>query len=111
LIGLRTSGKNVETGQTNDAEDGQICDATVSLASEQALQIAGCTFDDGICGSEAWTQVRRRFAAAPPQGRSKGAAYRLCPTHFLDCEAFADAIQLKLKPGRMFCLTISLAGK
>jgi uncharacterized protein (DUF2147 family) len=58
LFGLKPSGNNVWTGQTYNAEDGQIYNATVSLVNEQALQIKGCVPNGGLCGSETWTRVR-----------------------------------------------------
>lgn len=58
LTGLHTTGPNVWSGQTYNAEDGQIYNATVSMRDEQALQIKGCVPDGGICGSETWTRVK-----------------------------------------------------
>jgi len=58
LIGLRPAGNNVWSGQTYNAEDGQMYNATVSMSNEQALQIKGCVPNSSLCGEEVWTRVR-----------------------------------------------------
>ncbi|WP_036260092.1 DUF2147 domain-containing protein [Methylocapsa aurea] len=58
LIGLRPAGNNLWSGQTYNAEDGQMYNASVSMASDQALQIQGCVPNSGLCGNETWTRVR-----------------------------------------------------
>jgi uncharacterized protein (DUF2147 family) len=58
LISLRPAGKNLWTGTTYNAEDGQYYSAKVSLQSEQALQVEGCVPNGGLCGSETWVRVK-----------------------------------------------------
>lgn len=58
LMGLRPAGSNAWSGLTYNAEDGQIYNATVSMTSEQALQIKGCVPNSSLCGEEVWTRVR-----------------------------------------------------
>ncbi len=58
LINMQKAGDNVWSGTTYNAEDGQTYSAKISLVSEQALQIQGCTPGGGACGSETWARVK-----------------------------------------------------
>lgn len=58
LISLKPAGSNTWTGATYNAEDGLYYSATMSMQSEQALQIKGCGPNGGVCGSETWTRVK-----------------------------------------------------
>lgn len=58
LISLKPAGSNTWTGTTYNAEDGLYYSATMSMQSEQALQIKGCGPNGGVCGSETWTRVK-----------------------------------------------------
>lgn len=58
LINMQKAGDNVWTGSTYNSEDGQTYSAKISLQSEQALQIQGCTPGGGACGSETWARIK-----------------------------------------------------
>ena len=58
LINLKPAGSNAWTGTSYNAEDGLYYSATVSMQSEQALQVKGCGPNGGVCGSETWTRVK-----------------------------------------------------
>jgi uncharacterized protein (DUF2147 family) len=58
LINMQKAGENAWSGSTYNAEDGQTYSATISLESEQALQIRGCSPGGGACGNETWARVK-----------------------------------------------------
>lgn len=58
LINLRPTGANVWSGTSYNAEDGLLYNATVTLGSENSLEIKGCGANGGVCGSETWSRVR-----------------------------------------------------
>lgn len=58
LFNLKPSGDSTFTGETYNAEDGQIYIATLT-PNGGSMQIKGCVPNGGICGSETWTLVRK----------------------------------------------------
>lgn len=58
LFGMRQSGPNSWSGQTYNAEDGQMYNGKITLVSPNTLQIDGCVPGGGACGSQTWTRAR-----------------------------------------------------
>jgi uncharacterized protein (DUF2147 family) len=58
LFNLKANGDNTFTGETYNADDGQIYIATLTPMGDK-LSIRGCVPNGGICGSETWTLVHK----------------------------------------------------
>ena len=58
LFNLKAAPDDSFTGETYNADDGQIYIATLTPAG-QSMQIKGCVPNGGVCGSETWTLVRK----------------------------------------------------
>ena len=58
MFNLKPDGQNNFTGETYNADDGQIYIATITPLGG-ALKIRGCVPNGGICGSETWTFVHK----------------------------------------------------
>jgi uncharacterized protein (DUF2147 family) len=58
LINLRPAGQNRWSGMSYNTEDGQMYTTTISLQSESALNVQGCSPGGGSCGNETWSRVR-----------------------------------------------------
>ncbi|MDR3463719.1 MAG: DUF2147 domain-containing protein [Beijerinckiaceae bacterium] len=58
LFNLKSDGASGYTGETYNADDGQIYIATVTSLGD-TLKIRGCVPNGGICGSETWTLVHK----------------------------------------------------
>lgn len=58
LFNLKANGDNTFSGETYNADDGQIYIATLTPMGE-TLKIRGCVPNGGICGSETWTLVHK----------------------------------------------------
>jgi uncharacterized protein (DUF2147 family) len=57
LFNLR-GGPTTWSGQTYNAEDGQMYDASITLMGPSTLKIEGCVPGGGACGSQTWTRAR-----------------------------------------------------
>jgi len=58
MFNLKPDGQNGYTGETYNADDGQIYIATVTPAGD-TLKIRGCVPHGGICGSEIWNLIHK----------------------------------------------------
>jgi uncharacterized protein (DUF2147 family) len=58
LFNLKPTGDNAFTGETYNADDGQIYIATL-VPNGPSMEIKGCVPNGGVCGSETWTLVRK----------------------------------------------------
>lgn len=58
LFGMKPSGPNSWSGQTYNADDGQMYNGKITLAGQGSLQIEGCVPGGGACGSQTWTRER-----------------------------------------------------
>lgn len=58
MFGMRPSGPNSWSGQTYNAEDGQMYSGKISLAGSGSLTVEGCASGGGPCGSQTWTRAR-----------------------------------------------------
>lgn len=58
MFNMRPSGANSWSGETYNADDGQIYNGRITLTSPGSLQVEGCVPDGGACGSQSWTRAR-----------------------------------------------------
>ena len=58
LFNMKQSGPNSWSGETYNAEDGQVYLGKITLTSPGTLQIEGCVPGGGVCGSQNWTRAR-----------------------------------------------------
>lgn len=58
LFGMRPSGQDSWSGQTYNADDGQMYAGKISITGPGTLQIEGCAGGGGPCGSQTWTKYR-----------------------------------------------------
>ena len=57
LFNMKQSGPNSWSGETYNAEDGQIYSGKITLRGPNSLQIEGCVPGGGVCGSQNWTRA------------------------------------------------------
>ena len=57
MFSMKQSGPNSWSGETYNAEDGQIYNGKIT-ASGETLQVEGCVPGGGVCGSQTWTRAR-----------------------------------------------------
>ena len=58
MFSMRPSGPNSWSGETYDADDGQLYNGKISLAGAGTLTVEGCVPGGGVCGSQTWTRAR-----------------------------------------------------
>ncbi len=58
MFSMKPNGANAWTGETYNAEDGQIYIGTIKLAGDNGLEVQGCVPNGGVCGSQNWTRAR-----------------------------------------------------
>ena len=58
LFNLKPAGDNSYTGETYDADDGQIYIATL-VPNGSSMEIKGCVPNGGACGSQTWTMLHK----------------------------------------------------
>ncbi len=58
MFGMRPSGPNSWSGETYNADDGQIYNGKITLTSPTTLQVEGCVPGGGVCGSQSWSRAR-----------------------------------------------------
>lgn len=58
MFNMRPSGANSWSGETYNADDGQIYNGKITLTSPGTLQVEGCVPGGGACGSQGWTRAR-----------------------------------------------------
>ncbi len=58
LFNMKDGGDNTYTGETYNADDGQVYIGTLTPMGA-SMQIKGCVPNGGACGSETWTMVRK----------------------------------------------------
>lgn len=56
MFNMRPSGPNSWSGETYNADDGQIYNGKITVAGGQ-LQVEGCVPGGGPCGSQTWTRA------------------------------------------------------
>jgi uncharacterized protein (DUF2147 family) len=57
MFGMR-GGPPSWSGETYNADDGQIYSGKITLTGPSTLQVEGCVPGGGACGSQTWTRVR-----------------------------------------------------
>jgi len=58
MFGMKQSGPNSWSGETYNADDGQIYNGKITLTSPNTLQVEGCVPGGGVCGSQNWSRAR-----------------------------------------------------
>jgi len=58
MFNMRPSGPNSWSGETYNADDGQIYNGKITLTSPSTLQVEGCVPGGGVCGSQSWSRAR-----------------------------------------------------
>ena len=58
MFSMKQSGPNSWSGETYNADDGQIYNGKITLAGPGTLQVEGCVPGGGVCGSQSWTRTR-----------------------------------------------------
>jgi uncharacterized protein (DUF2147 family) len=61
------------TGEIYNSQNGKMYGATISLASEDTLNLEGCLFPNFLCMTQQWTRVKTPPANAVPLPPIKGA--------------------------------------
>ena len=56
LFNMKPSGGESWSGETYNADDGQIYNGKVTLTGPNTLSIEGCVPGGGVCGSQTWTR-------------------------------------------------------
>jgi len=57
MFSMKPSGPNSWSGETYNADDGQIYNGKVTLTGPDSLQIEGCVPGGGVCGSQTWSRA------------------------------------------------------
>jgi uncharacterized protein (DUF2147 family) len=57
MFGMR-GGPSSWSGETYNADDGQMYNGKITLTSPTTLQVEGCVPGGGVCGSQNWTRAR-----------------------------------------------------
>ncbi len=58
MFAMKPSGPNSWSGETYNAEDGQIYNGKISLQGADTLKVEGCVPGGGICGSQNWSRYK-----------------------------------------------------
>lgn len=58
MFSMKQSGPNSWSGETYNAEDGQIYNGKISLQGADTLKVEGCVPGGGICGSQNWSRYK-----------------------------------------------------
>jgi uncharacterized protein (DUF2147 family) len=56
MFSMKPSGPASWSGETYNAEDGQIYNGKITLLSDNQLQVEGCVPGGGVCGSQTWAR-------------------------------------------------------
>ena len=56
MFNMKQSGPDSWSGETYNADDGQVYNGKITLTSPTSLTVAGCVPGGGICGSQNWTR-------------------------------------------------------
>ena len=56
MFNMKQSGPASWSGETYNADDGQIYNGKITLTSPSTLQIEGCVPGGGVCGSQSWSR-------------------------------------------------------
>ena len=56
MFNMKPSGPNSWSGETYNADDGQIYNGKITVTSPTTLQVEGCVPGGGVCGSQGWTR-------------------------------------------------------
>ena len=56
MFNMKQSGPESWSGETYNADDGQVYNGKITLTSPSSLNVAGCVPGGGICGSQNWTR-------------------------------------------------------
>ena len=56
MFNMKQSGPASWSGETYNAEDGQVYNGKITLTSANTLSVEGCVPGGGVCGSQSWTK-------------------------------------------------------
>ena len=56
MFNMKPSGPDSWSGETYNADDGQIYNGKITLAGPNSLNVEGCVPGGGVCGSQTWTK-------------------------------------------------------
>ncbi len=56
MFNMKQSGAASWSGETYNAEDGQVYNGKITLTSASTLNVEGCVPGGGVCGSQNWTK-------------------------------------------------------
>ena len=56
MFNMKQSGPASWSGETYNADDGQIYNGKITLTSANTLNVEGCVPGGGVCGSQSWTK-------------------------------------------------------
>ncbi len=57
MFSMKQSGPNSWSGETYNADDGQIYMGKITLTSPGTLNVEGCVPGGGVCGSQSWSRA------------------------------------------------------
>ena len=57
MFSMKQSGPSSWSGETYNAEDGQVYNGKITVAGD-TLQVEGCVPGGGVCGSQNWSRAR-----------------------------------------------------
>ena len=56
MFNMKQSGPASWSGETYNADDGQVYNGKITLTSANTLNVEGCVPGGGVCGSQSWTK-------------------------------------------------------
>ncbi len=56
MFNMKQSGPASWSGETYNADDGQVYNGKITLTSANTLSVEGCVPGGGVCGSQTWTK-------------------------------------------------------
>ena len=56
MFNMKQSGPASWSGETYNADDGQVYNGKITLTSANTLNVEGCVPGGGVCGSQSWTR-------------------------------------------------------
>ena len=56
MFNMKPTGPNSWSGETYNADDGQVYNGKITLTSPRTMTVEGCVPGGGICGSQGWTR-------------------------------------------------------
>lgn len=79
ILGMKPAQGNKWEGRIYNAENGKTYQASISLQSDDVLEVRGCVMGF-LCGGEKWTRHKAAATPTPPGQRGQPVARSICPS-------------------------------